>query len=226
MKLYHGTSAKALASIRSKGLLPRLQLSKKKKNGNWEHTVCSRPDCVYLTSVYAPFFAINASGDDNHFVIVEVDTDYLEYDLLLPDEDFLEQATRGQESKGSMKERTEYFRDNLFLFSEHWDDSIKHMGTCCYQDRIDPSAITRAVRVDGERCQFMLSVAMDPIISILNHKFCSAKYVALTRWFMGDEAQPQDIFSFGNEHWKLLPEEQREYFQQMMSDRSMIDKVM
>src|SRR5690606_28613164 len=170
MKLYHGTSAKALVSIQSKGLLPRLQLSKKKRSGNWDHTIRSRSDCVYLTSVYAPYFAINASGDDNNFVIVEVDTEYLKHDLFLPDEDFIEQATRGHEPKGSMKERTEYFRDNLFLFGEHWEDSVKHMGTCCYQDRIDPSSITRAVIVNGERCQFMRSNAMEPMISILNHK--------------------------------------------------------
>lgn len=220
MKLYHGTSAKALDSILSQGLLPR-----EKSKGNWEHTICSRDDCVYLTSIYAPYFGINAA-EDNQFSILEVETDFLEYDFLLPDEDFLEQATRGQEPKASMEERTKFFRDSLHLYAEHWEKSVLHMGTCCYQDRIDPSAITRAVRVDGKLCQFMLGVAMDPMISIMNHKFCADKYAALTKWFMGDKTSPMNIFSFGKEHWDMIPDNQKDYLNKIMDDRSMIQAVL
>lgn len=223
MKLYHGTSAKALDSILSKGLLPRTTDMK----GNWKHTICSRKDCVYLTSIYAPYFAVNASGDDNFIGIVEIDTNCLEEDRLLPDEDFLEQATRGVKNspKGSMEERTAFFRDNLFLYSEHWRDSVNNLGTCCYQDEIDPSAITRAITLDGSLCPAMLSVAMDPQISLLNHKFCSKKYAALTKWIMGDDVHPLEIFAFTDEHWDMFSEEQKNYFQKIMDDRSMIKRV-
>lgn len=223
MKLYHGTSAKALDSILGKGLLPRTTDMK----GNWEHTISSRKDCVYLTSIYAPYFAINASGDDNLIGIVEIDTNFLNEEWILPDEDFLEQATRGQKDfpKGTMEDRTKYFRDNLSLYGEHWERSINKLGTCCYQNEIDSSAITRAIIVDGSLCNMMLSVAMDPQISLLNHKFCSNKYKSLTKWFMGDDVLSIDIFAFTKEHWDLLPEKQKEHIENIMDDRSMIHRV-
>lgn len=218
MKLYHGTRAENLHSILINGLVPRTE-----SKGNWEHTVSSRQDCVYLTSVYAPYFAIQAS-DNNQLCILEIDTNLLDQESLLPDEDFLEQATRGREPFGTMHTRTEFFRDNLLDYHEYWEKSIQHMGTCCYQDVID-KAITRVVTVNANLCPGMLSVALDPMISILNHSFCKKKYEALTAWFMLDDVEAKDIFSFGPEHWDMISDAQKDVINKVVNDRSMITVV-
>ena len=40
-------------------------------------------------------------------------------------------------------------------------------------------------------------MAVDPAISILNFRFLSEKYKALTRWFAGYEVDPIELIGFG-----------------------------
>lgn len=178
MLLRHGTSSKNLESILNHGLIPRGE-----EKGNWEHSVSSRPDCVYLTSIYSSYFACSAC-EDEPWMMVEIDTDVLDQSLLLPDEDFLEQVTRTQTEfpcfGKEMKERTEWFRDNLESFQRYWMDSVEKLGNCCHQGWIEPDAITRIAIFDPKQDQRIAWSAMDPIISVLNKFFCGQKYQQLT----------------------------------------------
>lgn len=182
MLLYHGTSSKHLKRIQKYGLKPRM-----KKKGNWEHTIQSRSDCVYLTSLYAPYFAASVCKKEP-WMIVEVDSDRMEPFFFLPDEDFLEQATRSQEDfsniGNTMQQRTKWFRDKLENFQQYWEQSIQALGNCCYQGIITPENITRIAIFDPKQDQRIAWQAMDPTITILNKFFCGTKYEELTAEIM------------------------------------------
>ena len=179
MLIYHGTAAKYLPKILDHGLMPR-----GRRKGNWKHSVDSRNDCVYLTTAYAPYFGMCATTGKNPIMLIEMETDYMDEELLLPDEDFLEQATRTRkdmEPHGwNTTSRTEWFRERLPEFQHHWMDSVKHMGTCCHQGGIDVAAITRAVTWRPMEHPNLAMEALDPSISIMNYRFCGDKYRELT----------------------------------------------
>ena len=96
-----------------------------------------------------------------------------------------------------MKERTEWFRANLWRFGHVWEKSIKGLGNCAHGGVIPPEAITRVSFVDPKGIGAMRHMAADPMISLMNYAFCQNKYKALTRWFMGDTVDPAD-FGYGS----------------------------
>src|SRR6266568_7623655 len=89
MLLYHGTIADVARKALKEGLKPRKHHGK----SNWEHTSESQPDCVYLTTCYAGYYAACASKG-KLWGFIEVDTDLLDAKRFLPDEDFIEAAIR------------------------------------------------------------------------------------------------------------------------------------
>jgi hypothetical protein len=165
MKLYHGTSESRLQNILRRGIIPRREDGKH----NWENAP-SNPDAVYLTTAYAPYFALMSSGDNERMVILEIDTDLLDSRRFCPDEDFLEQASRAQDreeaarmfvGKYAPSGHPEWARlhddvkENVFLrtakyrevmhsqYADKWEMSVQHMGTCAYVGVIPASAISR-----------------------------------------------------------------------------------
>lgn len=91
MFVYHGTSEKYLPEVLKNGLVPRGD-----RGGNWKHTEEGHPEFVYLTSVYAGYFACCAIDDfdKERMMIVEVDLDKLFQFKFRPDEDFIAQALK------------------------------------------------------------------------------------------------------------------------------------
>jgi hypothetical protein len=124
VKLYHGTSERIGRLALTKGLSPR----KLTGQSNWKHMVESHPDLVYLTTVYAPYFGLQAAKGKK-MAIVEVETDLLDEFKMLPDEDFIEQVTRADKKNKvgiegrTLNERTEYIRNYLDEFSGFWRQS-------------------------------------------------------------------------------------------------------
>lgn len=183
MKLYHGTSERYVESILRNGLTPRGN-----RKGNWAHTVTSNGRAVYLTVAYPLHFAKGCVQGNERLALFEVDTDFLPYDLLAPDEDFLEQATRDDpKSAGGlkdMKERTLWFRKRAFVeYKHHWRHSVEHMGTCTYYGRIAPQALRRVALVPN---MHELSQMSDPSVGIANYKIMGAYYRNLTALAFGD----------------------------------------
>lgn len=201
MKLYHGTTESVARKALIEGLKPRSMLEEN-GNGNWEHTVESNPECVYLTDTYAGYFAMNATKGDEKWGIVEIDVDLLDEGNLLPDEDWLEQGTRGDEDWDyvgkDMLTRTRWFRDHADLFQHLWQDSVKSMGNCCHRGIIPPEAITRVGIFDPKSKASITMMAMDPSITPLNHMLCGRKYRALTAWLVGDEIDVMEFYAFGD----------------------------
>ena len=193
MLLYHGTSATVARKAVTEGLKPR-----GKRKSNWE--VASRNDLVYLTTAYAGYFAAAASNKDL-WGIVEVDSAKLDDARFLPDEDFLEQATRTAEPDlpaRSMKIRTKFYRTVLETYQKHWTMSLEHLGNCSYKGTIPPDAVTRVVLFDAEKSPEIASVFVDPCISILNYRFCGEKYRAMMGWLMGKDFDVRQLV-FGAE---------------------------
>lgn len=192
MKLYHGTAARHLASIRKHGIRPR----GRKVKGNWKHTVASNPKAVYLTNAYALYFAYNATNDDDgkdQLAILEVDTDKLNIVQLMPDEDWLEQATRTIKGNkmapfGGMSMRTMWYRKRILDYWHLWTKSLDGLGTCCYYGTIPPSAITRVATLSiAEHHRLLIEEGYDPIIFLANYKILGEKYRnSIKRLFAGE----------------------------------------
>lgn len=210
MKLYHGTSGAALDKILKRGLTPR-----GKRKGNWgEHP--SNPECVYLSDTYAPYYAIcAASGAKQECAVLEIDTDALNDIFMLPDEDFLEQGTRNDPSFPVMGQpigdRTRYFREHLINYGHVWQDSLKHLGTCCHLGPIPNYAITR-VATFNLKDDIELAMHFDPVICLANYAICADDYRARTAHLFGDPI-PKPITEFGRQRaaaWRALRESQPE----------------
>ncbi len=194
MKLYHGTSSRLLPRILKRGLEPR-----GKRKGNWQHTVDSNPNAVYLTNAYALYYA-SCAMKTHRAVILEVDTNKLNPFCLAPDEDFLEAVSRkgGQfphiEGK-PMKERVAWFRDRLAWFSVNWEESLKVLGNCTYLGTVPPHAITRYVVLPWDRSRIV--AVCDPTITVMNYTVMGEYYRQLSGFIFGEPVDPDKCISGG-----------------------------
>lgn len=169
--LYHGTSTKYLDDILSKGITPRHD-----KDSNWSDNP-SHPLMVYLSDAYPVYFAqqsVEVEGDDEPVVLeVIVDTK-----RLYPDEDYLEQFTRIDPSwrntveATSMEYRTEWFKDNLTDYKEHYVGSLYGLGNCCHKGLIKPKNIVRYSILDHNK---ILDYS-DPTITLQNYQILGGRY--------------------------------------------------
>jgi hypothetical protein len=195
VKLYHGTTEKIGRLALKEGLRPRKMTGK----SNWKNFVESHPSLVYLTKAYAPYYALQVVRGKK-MAIVEIETNLLDEFKMLPDEDFVEQATRHDKQNKTriegktVNERTEYIRNHLEEFSGFWRTSVEYLGNCAYEGVIPKTAITRLAIIDISKCGEMCAEALEPIISIMNYRVCGPQYRILTKWFMGETVTVEEWF--------------------------------
>jgi len=201
--LYHGTTSSRLASILRDGLKPR-----GRRKGNWE-SYPSRPDMVYLTTAYAPFFAIYAVDEGEQGLIVEVDASKLNPTLLYPDEDFIAQALSHQKQM-PLEVVHRQVRRQLSHYRHHAKDSIDAMGNVAHKGAIPKSAITRYALIDGKLQSDLFWIGLDPCISPMNYRFCGSKYRSIIAWIMGDRPD-FDPDGFGEEGRQTMMKVNPEY---------------
>lgn len=218
MRLYHGTSERHVESILKNGLCTRAVTGE----ANNFLECPSHDDCVYVTTCYAPYFAGVAAGKaKDRWAVVELE---VEEEDLLPDEDFLEQATRHHaddpRSKLSMVERTAYFRENLFDYAPYALDSLSNLGTAAVPDGVPITNILRISLFTPTRNNYVWSMAMDPTISLMNHRFLSARYKELTRWFFEPDVVPEQLHAGVWEHFTA---EARRLAQVYIEDRAALE---
>lgn len=192
MRIYHGTTETVARAALTQGLAPRAHTQTK---GNWE--ACpSNEKAIYLTDAYAGYFAACASDEGSKWGLVEIETERLDRRLLVPDEDWLEQATRGQKAPPEwglnrlrrMESRTRWFRQRLEAFAHLWTESIEGLGNCAYLGAIPASAVTRVCVFDPRANPMVAMACLDPIISLMNYRIVGDKYRALTAlMFASDE---------------------------------------
>lgn len=141
MLLYHGTCFENVPGILSQGLLPSGS-----ENGNWFDEYKSRPDAVYLSDAYAPYYAYMCGLLKMKIcmgALIEIDIDLVEKHNFYPDEDFLAHSNLDLEVGEEITERTRNFRDDLKNYQQFWQNSLQQMGNCCYIGAIPLSAISR-----------------------------------------------------------------------------------
>ena len=214
MKLYHGTSESKFAKIRTTGLRPR-----SKKAGNWDKFP-SRSDMVYLTTAYAVYFGIQAS-EDERIAVIEVDTDWLPPSNFYPDEDFIAQVVASRRGVG-IDEVHQEIREDLEIYQQNWELSIENLGNCCYKGLIPPDAMTRVAFFDIKKRPTIAMMAMDPMISIMNYRLCSKKYIGLISWIFGDSQFLVDDFSGFDDKSEMM-KKRREYWERQSQDREGIE---
>lgn len=219
MKLYHGTLLKHLPSIQRDGIRPR-----GKRKGNWKEYP-SRHDMVYLTSAYAPFFAMcaNAGGDP---LVLEIDTDILDKTNFYPDEDIISQSI-SQNEKKPLKEVHKQVREHLTAYQQYWQLSLEKIGNCCYRGIIPPAAITRYVTWNVKKQISISMMAMDPTITPINFLLLKGKYVGLIEWLFGDRSDiPTDLPDFEvkseDESFNKLYAEQAKHWNEASKNRESI----
>ena len=192
--LYHGFDWRKASQVETNGLRPQKIT---RTRAQWSYAVESRPDSIYLTDVYAPYCSFMASDDeleDFHFAIAEVDTTKLDTSRWRPDEDYLAQV---DQREMSLADAVKWYRDHIDMFADHYLDSLKMLGTVAYQGRIRSQAIARiSVKPMKGNELVGLPAAADPLISILNHRFCAKKYAYITKVLMGDEPPAEDEYEF------------------------------
>lgn len=194
MIMYHGTTGVVALAALKEGLKPRSVTG----SSNWEHCP-SNPECVYITDVYGTYFANCASGkgEIDLLGVVEINTDLLDAKRLLPDEDYLEQATRKDpDSKipddWPIEQRTAHFRKLMVFNQQLFDHSVRGLGTAAHRGVIPPRAISRVSVVDITKNKHIALVLGDPTITCINHKLLSYRYKMATRWWMGDKVSLDD----------------------------------
>lgn len=203
MLAYHGTSLERWKTIKKQGLTPRGENGK----SNWTHSIESNPDTIYLTDAYAMNFALasinSGEPDKDHAVLIEIDTDRLNPDNLVPDEDALEQVSRKLGPGGdrlpphwSMVERTRYYRGMVREYAEKgldFDWSMSELGTAGHVGAINCTAFTRVAIIDIKIQRKIVWEYMNSQVSVYNYQFLGPQYRSYTRMLFGDAPRPEDV---------------------------------
>lgn len=196
MLLYHGTTERHLSNIVKHGLRPR----KYHNEDNWEHSVNSNSNCVYLTVAYALYFAnaaLKDEDDQSRLIVLEIDSEMLKENLLCPDEDFLAQANVDPTKNHlAMKEKNEHYKKIVHKYLH--EPSLKSIGNCAYQGVIPVKAIKRIVFISQKAYTRIFFTGYDPMISILNFRIKGENYVKSTKWLFDPENVPQEYSEFPN----------------------------
>ena len=232
VKIYHGTTATIGRRAMKEGLRPRNLTGK----SNWKHIVESNPSLIYLTTTYAPYYALQTVNKGENIAIIGIDTDLLDESKFRPDEDFIEQVTGIDKTnkagiKGkTVKQRTKYIRNHLDEFSDFWKPSIEHLGNCGFKGNISQKAISKISVVDISKCQAMCGEALEAVITLANYSVCGKQYRMLTRWFIGELVTADEWFRTQSVNpLDYLPESAKKSalkkFSKMLADQSCIEVI-
>jgi hypothetical protein len=141
----------------------------------------------------------------------------------VPDEDFLEQATRKSGPAPldrNMKYRTRWYRRRLLNFRYHWLDSIEYMGNCAYHGVVEAKALTRVALLTPETHMRLVMHGMDPIICTLNYQILGAKYRNYCHWLFGDPLEPDPFneLAIGSDQPEMLEHYERHKIENLKRD--------
>lgn len=175
--IYHGSNTKYLDKILKKGICPRGTKGKT----NWKKYP-SHPDMVYMSTCYPFYFSYCSQAERKEKAVVfEIDFSQLDPDLLYPDEDFIWHCLP-KDGRPSVIE----IRKDIDSYKQFWLKSLENLGNICYRGIILPQWIKRYCIVDFSHRTILGMRALDPSISVLNHRFCGKDYEHMTKWFFGD----------------------------------------
>jgi len=162
--LFHGTSAANAKQIAKEGFAAD-------KKYNWK--VKSKKGFVYLSSTYAPFYAM-ASANSVKLALIKVEVNTED---CYPEDDFI-MASIGKPHY-SQKDLDEI---DLEIFKHLWEESFKRMGNIAAKP--DKIKILGIKTFDGKH----LLYRCDPAVSPINFMIMGKYYEDLSNWiFEGNE---------------------------------------
>lgn len=187
MRLWHGTSGDTLNNILVEGLCPRGE-----GESNWD--CASHPDAVYLSTDYALYFAFAAASQKgtSHALVVEVETDLLDPNLLVADEDALGQSFKPEsvhKGRDGLILDTQEFRDELPFWAGEgygWEWSLKTLGNCAYLSSIPVAALTRVAVIDVKKETQLVWAMLDVTVSLENHFLLGGRNINAHLGLFGD----------------------------------------
>ncbi len=169
MKIYHGTTSKYIPKILSKGILPR----KKTHNSNWNGSVVSKENFVYLTTAYPIYFALNTCMNGDDLAIIEVDVDTAD---LYPDEDYIAKCLKYNDPRfREIDLRAINPMINLEDYKEYWEASLKYNGLVCIK-RVKKKEIIRHVIIPHKEINIIINAGADSIPIPMNYLVCGLYY--------------------------------------------------
>jgi hypothetical protein len=160
--LYHGTSEKNAKQIEKEGFVSG-------KKYNWK--VKSKKGFVYLSTAYAPFFAMASDKKCDGLALIKVEVESKD---CYPEDDFLMCIAKQQKFPNYTQE--EFKRINLEDYKKLWKASLEYMGNVAV--RPDKIKILGVKYFNGEK----LLWKCDPVICPLNFKIMGDYYKELTEW--------------------------------------------
>ena len=164
MKLFHGTSAINAKRIEKSGFA--------EAKSNWK--VTSKKGFIYLSTAYAPFYAMNANRNGYKLALIKVSVDE---SCLFPDDDFLMRAMGKP-----VYTQTELDEIELENYQEHWIKSLEYMGNvAAYPDDIEIVGVTY---FNGKNLLFRC----DPSITPINYRIMGNYYKDLSEWLYQGKA--------------------------------------
>lgn len=184
MKLYHGTSKSAARAIlEGDDIHPRGI-----RAGTWHGS--SLADCVYLTTAYAPCFALWACMAPNfdmeklykagrlpgRLAILEIDFSQPSEERLFPDENFI------GEQQPTEDWRQLYMRTN-------WRASLDELGTCAHLGLVPREALTRVAffeHASNPDIFYLVNPRDATAVTVANHTVSGQAHRNLTRLFFKD----------------------------------------
>jgi len=172
--LYHGTTKESAKQIEKEGFIYG-------KKYNWEGVIQSKKDFIYLSTAYAPYYAMAAKSNSNNRAIIKVVVN--KYDIY-PDEDFITYIYKIPSQKINIKD----YKELAF-------DSLNYLGNIA----IRPDKI-KIIGITYFNAKNLLMVC-DPSITPINYKFMGDYYRGLTEWIYQDN-NPLEYIS--NEQLDIL----------------------
>lgn len=164
MILFHGTSATNAKKIMQKGFA--------EAKNNWK--VTSKNGFVYLSTAYAPFYAMNANKKGYKLALIKVEIDELS---LFPDDDFIMRCM-----DKPVYTQKELDQIELEDYQELWIKSLEYMGNvAAYFDDIEIIGVTY---FNGKNLLFRC----DPSITPMNYKIMGDYYKDLSEWLYNGKA--------------------------------------
>ena len=166
--MFHGTSAENANRIEKEGFVAD-------KKYNWN--VKSKNGFVYLSSAYAPFYAMNATKSDKLALIkVEVDSEDC-----YPEDDFIMSALGHPKYSQAQLDLVDFEK-----FKKFWKESLTYMGNVAV--RPDKVKVLGIRIFDGK----FLLFKCDPVISQMNFQIMGKYYGDLSNWIFDGK----DIMKF------------------------------
>lgn len=156
---FHGTSEKNARQIEKHGFKSDCQY-------NWK--IKGKKGFVYLSTAYAPFYAMCADKEGNGLALIKVEVDE---NHLFPEDDFL--MTALGKPKYTQKELDQI---KLKDYKKYWKESVQHMGNVAVKPQNIKILGIRYFNGKG------LLWFCDPVISPINYKVCGEYYKKLSEW--------------------------------------------